>query len=224
MHANVATIQATAGLQHLQNWPVSLGCSSQSLDAGDVAPRCLYNSELTRAASVLAHFNWAVYGFNSGHFLSTIMEHGYQFLVVLACDPFVYGRAVFWGITSCSPIHSSTASLLDHVQASGITSKLTSYLIHSHCYYSSNPTKRFWELQGKNVKQLWIIRSFLIVVAFIHPAQTIARFSQRSLMVFGMTVGLSPTLSVLVHKEDVPILPGLCPCQISPWQIKGAFI
>ncbi len=42
MHANIATIPATASLQHLQNWPVSFGHFPQSSDAGDVATRCLY--------------------------------------------------------------------------------------------------------------------------------------------------------------------------------------
>jgi hypothetical protein len=106
---------------------------------------------------MLAHFDWAVYGFNSGHFLSAIKEHSYPFHVVLACNPFVNGRALFWELTSCSPIHSSAASLLDHVRALGITSKLTDYLIHSHHYYISEPTKRFWELQCQIVKQLQII-------------------------------------------------------------------
>jgi hypothetical protein len=119
---------------------------------------------------MLAHFDWAIYGFNSGHFLLTIKEHGYPFHVVLACDPFVNGRALFWELTLCFHIHSSAASLLDHIQASGITSKLTGYLIHSHCYYSSKPTKRFWELQCHIVVQLRIIQSLSIVVAFIHPA------------------------------------------------------
>ncbi len=147
MHANVTTIPATAGLQHLQNWPVSFGCSPQSSDAGNVVPRCLYNSKLTRAASMLAHFDRAVYGFNSSHFLSTIKEHGNPFHVIHACDPFVNWRAFFWELTLCSPIHSSAASLLNYFQASGITSKLTGFLIQSHCYYSSKPTKQFWELQ-----------------------------------------------------------------------------
>ncbi len=115
MHANVATIPATANLQHLQNWPVSFGCSHQSSDASNVTPRCLYNSKLTQAASMLAHFDWAVYGFNSGHFLSTIKEHGYPFHVLLACNQFINGCALFWELTLCSPIHSSAASPLDHV-------------------------------------------------------------------------------------------------------------
>jgi hypothetical protein len=36
----------------MQNWPMSFGRSPQSLDAGDVMPHCLYNSELTQAASM----------------------------------------------------------------------------------------------------------------------------------------------------------------------------
>jgi hypothetical protein len=154
MHANVATIPATASLQHLQNWPVSFGCFPQSSDAGNVALCCLNNSKITRAASMLAHFDWAIYGINSSHFLSTINEHGYLFLVVLACNPFVNGHTLFWELSLCSPIHSSAASLLDHIQASGMTSKVTGYLIHYHCYYSSKPIKRFWEMQCQIVKQL----------------------------------------------------------------------
>jgi hypothetical protein len=89
MHANVATIPATAGLQHLQNLPVSFGRFPQSLVTSDVALHCLYNFKLTQAASMLAHFDWAIYGFDSGHFLLMIKEHGYPFHVVLACNPFV---------------------------------------------------------------------------------------------------------------------------------------
>ncbi len=119
---------------------------------------------------MLAHFDWAVYGFNSDHFLLTIKKQGYPFHVVLACDPSVNGLTLFWELTSCSPIHSSTASLLDHVQALGITSKLTGYLIYSQSYYSNKPKKRFWELQCQIVKQLWIIQSLSIVFVFVHLA------------------------------------------------------
>ncbi len=127
---------------------------ARCISSRDIVPRCLYNSKLTQTASMLAHFDWAIYRFNSNHFLSTIKEHGYPFHVVLACNPFVNGRALFRELTLCSPIHSSAASLLNHVRALGITSKLTGYLIHSHCYCSSEPTKRFWELQCQIVKQL----------------------------------------------------------------------
>jgi hypothetical protein len=56
---------------------------------------CLYNLDITRAASMLAHFDWAVYGFNSGHIFSTIREHTLPFTVILACNPYVNGCSLF---------------------------------------------------------------------------------------------------------------------------------
>ncbi len=100
----------------------------------------------------------------------TIEEHGYPFHVALACDPFINGCALFWELTSCFPIHSSADSLLDHIRALGITSKLTGYLTHFNCYYSSKPTKHFWDQKCQIVKQVQIIRSLLIVIAFVYLA------------------------------------------------------
>ena len=57
------------GLQHLATWPVTFGMQAPSTSADS---RCLYNSDLTLAAGMLARYDWAVYGFNSGHFLSSI--------------------------------------------------------------------------------------------------------------------------------------------------------
>jgi hypothetical protein len=75
----------------------------------------------------------------------------------------------------------------------GITSKLTGYLIHSHHYYSREPTKHFWEMQCQIIKQLWIIRSLSIHSSI--QRTTIVQFPQGLVMVFGAMVGLSPTLS-----------------------------
>jgi hypothetical protein len=37
---------------------------------------------------LFAHFDWAVYGFNSGHFMHTIRDHGLPFHIVLVANPF----------------------------------------------------------------------------------------------------------------------------------------
>ena len=71
------------GLQHLATWPVTFVVRSYPASADT---RCLYNSELTSAVGMLARYDWAVYSFNSGHFLLSIHDLGLPFNVVLACD------------------------------------------------------------------------------------------------------------------------------------------
>ena len=80
------------GLQHLSNYPVRFGLSQPAPATNPSAP--LYNSDVTCAASILSLFDWAVYGFNSGHFISNIREHGLPFRITLGCDPFASGRAL----------------------------------------------------------------------------------------------------------------------------------
>jgi hypothetical protein len=127
---------------------------------------------------MLAHFDWAIYGFNSGHFWSTIQERGLPFRVVLACNPFVHGRALLHELLRCKIITNSAPALLDHIRDSGMTMKLMGYLIHSHCYSSLEPTSRFWEVQCNIVRQLQIIWLLLIIIAFVHPDHDCRAVSQ----------------------------------------------
>jgi hypothetical protein len=131
--------------------------------------RGLYNSNLTRAAGRLAHFDCAVYGFNSSHFWSTIRERGLPFWVVLACNPFVHGQALLRKVSECKIITNSAPALLDHIRGLGVMSKLAGYLIHSHRYSSTEPTSRYWDIQFNIVRQLHIICALSIVVVFVHP-------------------------------------------------------
>ncbi len=87
---------------------------------------------------------WAIYGFNNGHFSSTFCEHGMPFNIVIGCDPFANGRAFFKEICACPAILTSALAFLDHVRGSGITAPLTGYLIHLHCYTSTESMSRFW--------------------------------------------------------------------------------
>ena len=90
------------------------------------------------------------------------------FCVVLACDPYANGRALFKEVSSCPIILSSAPALLDHIRASDVTSPMSGYLIHLHQYISTEPTHRFWDIQAQIVTQLRIIRALSIVVAFVH--------------------------------------------------------
>jgi hypothetical protein len=91
------------------------------------------------------------------------------FDIVLACNPYANGLALFTEICSCPTILSSAPTLLDHVCVSGNTALLTGYLIHSHWYMSTKPTHHFWDIQAHIVLQLHAIQSLSMVVAVVHP-------------------------------------------------------
>ncbi len=114
-------------------------------------------------------FSWAVYGFNSGHFVPMIEKRNLPFRIVLACDPFEYGRSLFGEFAECPIVLPSAASLLDHIRGSGDQGHIDGYLIHSHRYRSSKPTLAFWGIQASIVRQLRVIRSLNLLVAFVHP-------------------------------------------------------
>jgi hypothetical protein len=126
------TNKVTVRMQHLANRPVLFGTAALTAAGSNTSAWSLYNSDLTRAAGMLAHFDWAIYGLNSGHFWSTIRKRGLLFRVVLACDPFVHRRALLREVSGCRITTNGAPALLDHIHGSGITSKLTGYLIHSH--------------------------------------------------------------------------------------------
>jgi hypothetical protein len=115
-------------------------------------------------------FTWAIYGFNTGHFFSTISKRNLPFLTVLACDPYKSNRALFREFApSCPHVLPSAASLLDHIRGSGDSGSINGYIIHLHCYQSSEPASAFWNIQASIVAQLCLIRHLHICVAFVHP-------------------------------------------------------
>ena len=115
------------GSQHLANWPVAFGSVQYPCLPRRWDKRCLYNSDLTLTAKSIAHFDWAVYGFNSGHLISSIWSLGLPFIITLSANPFVNGRSLFtdfhnpisypfWGI--CTP--SSRAIVWHHFNPLGL--------------------------------------------------------------------------------------------------------
>jgi hypothetical protein len=148
------TATVTCGFQHLSNWLISFGIIKPSGHSDQTSHHCLYNSEIIRTASMLAHFDWAVYGFNSGYFVSAISDRGMPFHIIVAYDPYSNRRSLFQSITTCTHVLDGALALLDCITSSGITSKLIGYLIHSHRYNTSKPTKRFGDIQSQIVAQL----------------------------------------------------------------------
>jgi hypothetical protein len=112
------------GMRNLSNWPVSFGeYSSKSTPIISTTICSLYNSDLNATAQSLSCFDWAVYGFNSGHFISSICLLGLPFAIVLASDKYANSRSLFIELSACTgPILGGCRALLDHIKASRITS------------------------------------------------------------------------------------------------------
>ncbi len=58
---------------------------------------------------------------------------------------------------------------MDYIKTCGITSKLSGYVIHSKGFTTTKPTSRFGQIQAAIVKELRLVRSLSLVVAFVHP-------------------------------------------------------
>jgi hypothetical protein len=100
---------------------------------------------------------------------ATISSRNLPFRITLACDQYECGRALFREFTTCSDILSSGNDLLHHIRASGDTSQIHGYLIHSLCFRDSDTTSSFWRLQSSIVAQLRSLRNLQMVVAVILP-------------------------------------------------------
>jgi hypothetical protein len=99
--------------------PTSLSIHPFSVGTSDTIPtartRRNYNAEFPALAYRATMFSWAVYGFNSGRFVSTIEKRNLPFRIVLAYDPFKYGPSLFGEFAECPLVLPSAASLLDHI-------------------------------------------------------------------------------------------------------------
>jgi hypothetical protein len=166
--------------------------------------RALYNNEFPALAYRGMIFSWAIYGFNSGHFLLTVSKRNLPFSVVLACDPFEYGRALFHEFSACPTILPSAGALLDHIGASGKQVPLDWYLIHSHRYQTNEPATTFWGIQASIVIQLRSIWKFNLFIAFVHPdhnGRSVSKFVKQltsSGWVLSRTTCLFPDFGGLV--------------------------
>eukprot|EP00956_Cyclotella_meneghiniana_P020963 scaffold37640_cov83-Cyclotella_meneghiniana.AAC.2 len=155
---------------NLRHVPVLFGCFDPGVDLtaiNAIKPR--HNSELVLAAHSLLHFTWAVYGFNSGHFISCFERDQLPFRITLAADPSTAGRACFKKFTSCRTILSGLQDVLHHVRSSGDNSALDGYVFHAHKLPDLKSSREFWQLQASVVIQLRTVRSLSIFVAFIPP-------------------------------------------------------
>lgn len=131
----------------------------------------LYNNELIAAARYIIEFQWAIYSFNSGHFLTAIQRESLPFCVTLAVDPLLEGCSCCKDFAKCQRVLSPTSKLLNHIRSSGDTSPLNGYLIHSPVLSNSANAPSFWQLQTSIVTQLRLIRGLPLFLAFL-PADS----------------------------------------------------
>jgi hypothetical protein len=69
--------------------------------------------------------------------------------------------------------------MLDHIHASGDTSQIHGYLIHSLRFKDSDTTSTFWQLQGTIVAQLRSLRDLQVVIAIVltdHDGRCVTSF------------------------------------------------
>ena len=134
--------------------PVRFGTFGASVDESRRSSSPRYGSFLTAAAARMTRFEWGVYGFSNGHFVSSISTSNLPFAVVLAADPYLQGRSLFKEFTSCSRILPGVKELYDHIRSSGVSSVLHGYMIHSHRLPPGDSTKNFWQIQASIVSEL----------------------------------------------------------------------
>ena len=129
--------------------------------------RVLYNADIPSLAYLILRYRWAVYCFNTGHFISSIATLNLPYEIILACDPFAHGRSLFSEFTTCPRIFPTAQDMLTHIRSSGDNSIIDGYMIHSHRLPDSETTKQFWQLQASIIKQFRIVNKLSLFVAFV---------------------------------------------------------
>ena len=128
----------------------------------------LYNHSITVCASEAISFSFAIYGFNSGHFIS---HHDLPpFEVVLAADIHQCGRALFKQFTRCPTISNSADDLLGRISSSTATTTIHGYCIHSHRFGRRETKQAFWTVQAAIVRALRAKRGLTALWVYIHPS------------------------------------------------------
>ncbi len=214
------------GLSHLANVPVKFGtfdCVTPTTSHASL------NHEIPTYANRVIIFNWAVYSFGGGHFMSTISSCNLLFHFVLACDQYEYGRALFCEFTSCATVFGSSSELLHHICTSGDLSQIHGYLIYSLRFKDSKTASKFWPIQATIIAQLRSLRNLQVVVAAIIPDhdERCIRLFKRTLKAAGWCVSTYDNVSFTCIGDSVAgtcnLLFGVhssCITKVEPFELK----
>ena len=169
------------GHTHLLNVPIQFGKFNSAHPLPRQAARTLLNSEFASYARQAQQFDWAIYLFSNGHFLSTIQSHNLPFHICLACNPYESGRSFFQEFAAYAKVFNSGNDLLNHIHASSDTAVIHGYLINVYRFQTSEVTTSFWKLQLLIITQFRLIRLLSIVIAIVipdHDGHSISAFIQ----------------------------------------------
>ena len=126
----------------------------------------LHNHNVAVYVAETTSFSFAVYGFNSGHFVST--RYPLPFQVAMAADPLPNGRAMFKKFAHCTSITDSADGLLQMVTSSKANSLVHGYIIHSHKFAKRATEEKFWKVQAAIVRALRSSRNLISLCVYIH--------------------------------------------------------
>ncbi len=157
------------GHTHLSNVPIQFGELISSLPNTGQSARTLLNNEFARYARETMNFDWAVYLFSNGHFLSAIESRNLPFTICLACNLTERGRSLFHEFADLATVFSSGNNFLNHIHASGNQSVIGDYLINSYRFQTIEVTTSFWKLQLTIIVQLRLIQLLSVIVAIVIP-------------------------------------------------------
>ncbi len=118
----------SCGHTHLSNVPICFGEFNGAHPRPRQAARTPFNLEFSSYALQAQQFDWAVYSFSNGHFLSTILSHNLSFNICLACNPYELGQALFQEFANSAKVLNLGNDLLNHIRVSGNTSVIHGYL------------------------------------------------------------------------------------------------
>ena len=113
-------------------------------------------------------YSFAVYGFNSGHFLP--LNHRSPFDIVLAADTRPSDRALFKQFPHCPSILNSADELLKGILSSTHSSTIHGYFIHAHRFQEHKTEQTFWGVQSAIVRVLRSKQGLQVFWVFIHPS------------------------------------------------------
>ena len=140
----------------------------------------LHNRALTIAATRASRFSVAVYGFSSGHFLSSITSNSLPFDILIAADPDASGRALFKDVGHVPIVLESCHDLLSHISSIKTDYVLDGYIIHFPRTIKHDSHLTFWRLQANVIQAMRSRRSpgFCRPFTSIHSFQCDGKISR----------------------------------------------
>jgi hypothetical protein len=166
------------GPTQLSNVTVCFGFMDSSAQANSTT--CvLLNSKFAHYARKATQFNWAVYAFSNGHFISSIDSHQLPFTISLACDTTEQGRSLFHKFATNAKVISLGNDFLHHICAPSDQDIVNGYLINSYRFHTSEVTSSFWKQQLSIIAQLRLIQSLSVLVAIVivnHDGRAVKSF------------------------------------------------